>query len=249
MSEDEKNPIVTAQEKARTELPRRFYEKAEATPDEGGFVLSLDGRIARTPARRRIVVPDRRVAEALAAEWNAQGEHIDPSTMPLTRILNSAIDGVAQRMDEVRADIVRHAGSDLVFYRAEGPEGLVARQDEAWRPILDWARTALGARFILSEGVMFVAQPPDSLSAVARSLIRHDMLSLAALHVMTTLMGSSLLALAVAEGRLTPEEAWEAAHVDEDWQMSQWGRDEVALARRDSRWREMQAAGILLRSA
>ena len=187
------------------------------------------------------------MAEALAAEWQGQGERIDPATMPLTRIANSAIDRVAGEMAPVRAEIVKYAGSDLVCYRGEGPASLVAAQEAAWDPVLAWAREALGARFVLAEGIIAVEQPAESLAAVDTALAGLDPLRLAAVHVVTTLTGSALIALAVLNGALGPEEAWAAAHVDEDWQMEQWGRDEMALARRAARWRDMQAAALILR--
>ena len=176
----------------------------------------------------------------------AQGTHIDPSSMPLTRLANSAIDGVTQREAEVRADIAKYAGSDLLCYRAEGPEALQRRQAEVWDPILRWAEQELGARFAISTGLMPVAQPDAAKAAVARALEAYDGFALAALHVITTLTGSVLLALAHARGRLSAEEAWAAAHVDEDWQISKWGEDAEAKARRERRWAEMQAASRML---
>jgi chaperone required for assembly of F1-ATPase len=229
--------------------PRRFYNETSIGEHEAGFAVLLDGRVARTPAGNPLAVGSQRVAEALAAEWAAQGERLDPAAMPVTRIVNSAIDGVSRQMEAVRADIVRHAGSDLVCYRAAGPEGLVAKQEAAWAPLLAFAGDALGARFVLAEGVMHVEQSPEALAAVERALQGHDALSLAAIHTVTTLTGSALIALALAKHRVSAEEAWAAAHVDEDWQMSQWGKDEQALARRARRWREMEAAATILAAA
>jgi chaperone required for assembly of F1-ATPase len=200
----------------------------------------------RTPAKQELAVPTRALAEALAVEWEAQGERIDPATMPLTRLVNSVLDGVTGREAEVRGDVAKYAASDLLCYRAEGPAELVRRQAEAWDPVLAWAREALGARLVLGEGVVPVAQPSAATAAVEGALAELDAFSLAAHYVMTTLTGSALLALAHARGRLTAEEAWAAAHVDEDWQISQWGEDAEAKARRDRRWAEMQAASRLL---
>ena len=231
----------------RTPPPRRFYKKATVGSHEaGGFVLLLDGRVGKTPAGKPLSVPSEAVASAVAAEWDAQDGRIDPASMPLTRLVNSAIDGVAGQMDAVRADIVRHAESDLLCYRADGPEGLVAQQEAMWSPLLDYARAALGARFVLAEGVMHVAQDQATLTALDKALQDDDFLALAAIHTVTTLTGSAVIALAVARGTITPEAAWNAAHVDEDWQMSQWGQDTPALERRAFRWREMEAAGAIL---
>ena len=235
-----------AQRLARRELPRRFYTSATAEASAGGYVLKLDGRSAKTPAKRPLAVGSRALAEAMAAEWNGVGEIIDPGAMPLTRIVNSAIDRVAGEMSTVSADIVSYAGSDLLCYRAEGPDALTARQEQAWGPLIAWAREALGARFALAEGIVHTAQNPQALAAIARAIEPFDALELAALHTITTLTGSAILALAVARQRLSATEAWTAAHVDEDWQMAQWGVDEIAVARRGERWKEMQAAALIL---
>ena len=240
------DPMAAARRLARQELPRRFYETAGIAERSQGFALTLDGRPAKTPGRAPLVVASRAVAQALAAEWQAQGEYIDPATMPLTRIVHAAIDRVAGEMEPVRAEIVKYAGSDLVCYRGEGPDSLTAAQEAAWGPVLAWVREALGARFLLAEGIIAVAQPAESLKAVDAALADLDPLKLAAVHVVTTLTGSALIALAVLHGALGPEEAWAAAHVDEDWQMQQWGRDEMALSRRAARWRDMQAAALIL---
>jgi len=248
MSEARKKPasILAGGRIGRVPPPRRFYEEATIGPHQASFAVLLDGRVAKTPAGKPLAVSREDIAAALAKEWAAQGEILNPAAMPLTRLVNSALDAVATRIEAVRDDIVRHAGSDLICYRAEGPEGLVARQEEVWAPLLAFAREALDARFMLAEGVMHVEQDAATLAAIDRALSGYDALPLAALHTATTLTGSAVIALAVAHGRMTAEEAWTAAHVDEDWQMRQWGFDEEALARREARWREMQAAGVVL---
>jgi chaperone required for assembly of F1-ATPase len=183
----------------------------------------------------------------VAAEWERQRETIEPAEMPLTRLLNSAIDGVALTMTETRADIVRYAGSDLLCYRAEEPDTLVERQAHAFDPVLRWAAESLGARFNVTAGIVHVAQPPQALAAIAAALDSYDdPAALAALSVMTTLSGSALLALAVARGFLSAEAAWRAAHVDEDFQAERWGADAEAMARREARRREFEAAAVVL---
>jgi chaperone required for assembly of F1-ATPase len=244
---DEETPMGAAQRLAKPVLPKRFYKEAWVGRHESSHAVLLDGRVAKTPAKKPLAVSRRDIAEALAAEWQAQTGDIDPATMPLTRLVNSAIDRVAGEMPAVRADIVKHAGNDLIFYRAEGPQSLVDAENRLWRPILAASERALGVRFVLAEGIVHVEQDPATLAAVARAVEGYDSLELAALHSMTTLTGSALIALAVARGELTAEEAWEAAHADEDWQMAQWGRDHTALAERVGRWREMQAAALVLR--
>lgn len=227
-------------------LPKRFYAEASVGEREGSFALLLDGRGAKTPGRAPLAHASRVLMEAVAAEWSAQTELIDPATMPVTRILNSAFDGVSREMEAVRAEIVKYSGSDLLTYRGGEPASLVEAENAAWNPVLDWARETLGARFALAEGVMFVAQPEDAVAAVAAAVDAFDdPARLAGLHVMTTLTGSALLALAVARGFLTAEAAWAAAHVDEDHQMRLWGADEEALARRARRWDDMKAAALV----
>lgn len=245
MSEDN-NPMKAAQRLARPELPRRFYKAALAGAHDGGFAVLLDGKPVRTPGRKPFAVSDRRVAEALAAEWEAQAERIDPATMPLTRLVNSAIDRVAGEMAAVRAEIVKYAGNDLICYRAEGPQPLIDAQAAAWDPLVDWAREALGVRLVLAAGIVHAAQDEALSEAVDRMLQPLDPLALAAVSSATTLTGSAVVALALLSGRLSADQAWAAACVDEDWQMSQWGEDAAALAQRDSRKRELDAAGLVL---
>jgi len=232
----------------KTALPKRFY-KGVAVEDQGadGSALLLDGKPVRTPGKAPLVLPARDLAEAVAEEWRAQGESIDPETMSLTKLANSAIDGVRGREDAVIDDIVAHAGSDLLCYRAGGPEGLVAAQGKHWDPVLAWATSALNAPLRLAEGIVHVAQPKSALQGIKRELQGLDAFRLAAVHVMTQLTGSALLALAVAQQRLKPEEAWKAAHADEDWQISRWGEDAEAEARRANRWRDFAAAARLLK--
>ena len=170
---------------------------------------------------------------------------IDPARMPLTRLANSIIDGVAASASAVAAEVEKYLGSDLLFYRADGPERLVTRQGELWDPIVAWARTALGARFELVEGVIHVAQPLESIKAAAAAIPR-DPWRLGAVHSLTTLTGSALIALALARDAISPDAAWTAAHVDEDWNMELWGRDTLALERREQRLSEMKAAATVL---
>ena len=245
----EPGPMQSAQRLMRPELPKRFYKSAEAARSGQGFTILLDGRPVRSPAKNPISVPDEGLALALAEEWNAQAEVIDPAKMPLTRLVNSAIDGVAREPAAVRAEIVKYAESDLICYRAEGPDRLVARQEAAWNPVLGWAEQELGARFEHTAGVVFRQQPQASSDAVAASLEALDIFRLAALSAATTLTGSALLSLAVLHGRLSVEEAWNAAHIDEDWNVEAWGEDEEAKDRRARRYEEMKAAGRLLAPA
>lgn len=243
-----RNPMEAARSSLRRVLRRRFYETASAGNGPDGFPVMLDGKPVRTPARRLLVAPCIALAEAMAGEWDAQKDVIEPAAMPLTRLANSIIDGVTQAPQPVVEEISQYLRSDLLFYRAEGPQGLVERQERQWDPILTWARDVLGARFVLAAGVMFVEQPGPAVSA-ARSAIPSDAWRLGAVSSITTLTGSALLALAMLRGRLSVDEGWAAAHVDEDWNMDFWGRDERALERRAARFAEMTAAADVLRLA
>ena len=229
-----------------TELPKRFYKLAEALEVDGLFAIALDGKTARTPARALLAMRSRPLAEAVAAEWQEQGERIDPSTMPLTRLANVAIDGVAKEAEAVAAEIVRYAGSDLVCYRADAPDRLVARQSAHWDPVLAFARDALGARFVMAEGVMFVEQPAEALEAVSHAVQRDDAFALAALSTITTLTGSALISLALQRGQLSADAAWAAATVDEEWSAEIWGHDAEAADRQAFRRLEFDASVRML---
>ena len=244
------DPNESARRNMRPNLRTRFYQHATVGEAEWGFGVLLDGRPVRTPAGNPLAAPLRALAEALAAEWNAQRDKIDPAAMPLTRLANSIIDGVALSPQPVAAEIEKYLGTDLLLYRATEPAGLIALQHQHWDPVLDWARQTLGARFVTVDGVMFAAQPAEAVAAAAAAIPNGaDIASawrLGALNVVTTLTGSGLLALALAAGRITLDEAWAAAHVDEDWNMNFWGRDELALQRRTYRFAEMGAAATVL---
>jgi len=226
---------------------KRFYVQAGVAEAPGGFAITLDGKPIRTPSGHQVIASIPEIAEAIAAEWNAQQEFIDPLTMPLTRLANSVVEGVVGRVDDVADDVVKYLGSDLLFYRAGHPEALVAREAALWDPLLFWAADALGAHFILAEGIVHVRQP-DSAIAAARAVLPGDPWSIAALHVVTSLTGSALLALALMRGVIDQDQAWAAAHVDEDWNIEQWGVDEEVAARRAARLVDFQAAACVLKA-
>jgi chaperone required for assembly of F1-ATPase len=247
-SEGEADPTRAAQSAMKPSLPKRFYKEVGLEERDGAFHLTLDGRTAMTPARHPLALPNRPLAEAVAEEWGRQGDAIDPATMPVTRLVNSAIDGVSARLAEVIDDLVKYAGSDLICYRAGEPARLVEAQNASWDPVLDWARDTHDARFALSEGVMHVAQPEAATAAIRAALEQiSSPFALAALHVMTTLTGSVLIPLAHAAGQLDAEEAWNAAHVDERYQESVWGEDQQALARQAKRRADFDAASRIYR--
>jgi chaperone required for assembly of F1-ATPase len=259
------DPVEAARRAVRPVRRRRVYKTVtiaagESGHGQSGYAVHLDGKPVRTPARRLLAVPTPELAGALAEEWAAQGEHIEPAKMPRSRLANTIIDGVAAARGEIAAEIRKYLAADLVFYRAEAPAALRARQAQHWDPILAWAHQALGAEFKVATGVVHVAQPAAALAAAAaipadaipRDAILADAIlegdwRLGALHVATTLTGSALLALALLRGAISADAAWAAAHVDEDWNMEQWGSDEIALQRRALRFTEFQAAALVLR--
>jgi chaperone required for assembly of F1-ATPase len=239
------NPMEAARRGARPVLRRRFYDQASTVAAAEGFAIALDGKGVRTPAGRVLAAPTQALAQAIAAEWDGQRDVIDPAKMPLTRLANSIIDGVGDNAAPVAAEIAKYLGSDLLCYRAGSPQGLVERQAQHWDPILAFARDMLGARFVLAEGVVPIAQPEPALAAAAAA-VPTDPWRLGAVSTVTTLTGSALIALALLRGVLTVDAAWQAAHVDEDWNIAQWGQDELALERRAFRFTEFQAAVTVL---
>jgi chaperone required for assembly of F1-ATPase len=250
------SPVEAVRRAVRPTLRRRFYETVTIVAGEGGqgdqagpggHAVCLDGKPIRTPGRNALAAPVPELARALADEWAAQGEYIEPAKMPLTRLANTIIDGIAAAQEQVAAEIRKYLASDLVFYRADSPAPLRARQAQHWDPLLSWARQALGADFKLAAGVVHVDQPAVALDRAGAAL-PHDPWRLGALHAATTLTGSALIALALMHGAVTPEAAWQAAHVDEDWNMEQWGSDEIALKRRGFRFAEFNAAALVLRT-
>lgn len=241
------DPVHAARQAMRAPLTRRFFKTAETAAADNGFAVLLDGKAVRTPARRALILPTAAAAEIIANEFRSQESVIDPGQMPATRLVNTTIDGVVDDPQAIAEDIVKFAASDLICYRADAPHSLVRRQADAWDPLLDWVQGEFGANFVLAQGVMPVSQPREVIVAFATRLKMHDEpFRIACLHTMTSLTGSAILALAVAEGFIAVDVGWEAAHIDEDWNISQWGEDSEAAQRRGLRKLEMMAAANLL---
>ena len=211
--------------------PKRFWKAATPAPVDGGFTVTLDGRAVKTPAKALLVLPTEGLARLIAAEWDAQEEAVAPETMPATRAANSAIDKVQGQFAEVAEMLAEYGGTDLLCYRAEGPEALVARQAAGWEPLLDWARNRYQAPLVATAGVMYIAQPPGSLAALRAAVFAQTPFQLAALHDLIAITGSLVLGLAVAENRLTADEAFSLSRIDEHWQIEQWGEDDEAAAK------------------
>lgn len=243
------NPMKRAQIQMRTPLPKRFYTDVAVVQGEGAWHVHLDGKPVKTPARSALCLPSENAARLVAAEFAAQDKEINPALMPATRLANTAIDGVAKEMEAVQEDVIRFAANDMLCYRAETPDALVARQADIWDRYLDWARARYGARLYLAEGVMHVTQPREAIALIGAAVKQiADPLQLACLHTMTTLTGSAILALAVNEGEAGAEEVWVSAHLEEDWTIEHWGEDREAASRRAARWQDMKAAADMLKA-
>ena len=216
-------------------LPRRFYKAVQLSESNG---ILLDGKPVKTPLKASLQLPTKALGEAIAEEWRAQKDFIDPESMPLTKLANTAIDRATAEHTTIVDEITQYAGSDMVCYFAEGPRELFSRQQKHWQPVFDWAVDKLDARFRQGKGITHIAQPPETLETIRLHLTQFDPWQLTAVYVLTTLTGSALLSLMLQTAAITPEDAWHAAHVDEDFQIEQWGEDDEAVRRRASRKRE-----------
>lgn len=207
---------------------RRFWKDATVQPEGGGFAVHLDARPVRTPLKVPLILPTAGLAQAVAAEWQAQEGKVNPATMPFTRTANSAIDTVTLQYEAVAAMLAAYGETDLLCYRATGPAALIDRQAAAWNPLLDWAAQALGAPLGVTEGIMHIDQPATSLAALGAAVRALSPFQLAAFHDLVAISGSLVLALAVTRGHLTAEQAWTLSRLDETWQIELWGTDEEA---------------------
>ncbi len=233
----------------KPKFPKRFYKKVALEETGNGFSVKLDDRSVKTPGRQELCLPNEASAELVAEEWRSVEKEINPLKMPVTRLANTTQDGVATEMQAVMEDIVRYASSDLLCYRASNPWELVEIQRQHWDPVLDWAAAEFGANFETGEGVAPLSQPRTAIHAYAKHLERHaEPIKLTCFHTFTSLTGSAILALALAEGEVTVEQTWAAAHVDEDWNTSLWGEDYEAAERRKQRWTDFEAAHRLFAS-
>ena len=223
---------------------KRFYREARAA---AGGAVELDGRPVRTPARRPLAVPSLPLAEAIAAEWNAQEETIDPRAMPLTGLANAALDRVAPDPETFARGLAAYGESDLLCYRAEGAPRLVQRQSERWDPLLAWARRRYDVDFEVTQGIVHRPQPKATVDRLAHAVHARSAFELAALSPLVTISGSLVVALALAEQAIDLETAWSAAALDEQWQAEQWGEDEEAALALAARRREFEAAESFLR--
>jgi chaperone required for assembly of F1-ATPase len=235
------DPHEAVRQSTRTPQRERFYADVSVEKAAEGWRVLLDGKPVRTPSRKLLAAPEHEIATIIAAEWQAQVEVLDPMTMPMTRLANSIVQSVAGNEMAIADDIAKYFGTDLICYRAAHPSELIDREAAAWDGVLYWAAETFGARFVLAQGIVHAEQPSTALAA-ARAALPATPWPLAACHVVTTLTGSALLALALAHGARNADEVWAAAHVDEDWNIERWGVDEEVAARRAARRRDFDAA-------
>ena len=228
-------------EPVRREI-KRVYERAAATASEGGFTVELDGRPVRTPGGALLVLPNRRLANAIAVEWQEQQLTVRPETMPMMALACTAIDRIRHRREEVVVDVVRYAETDLLCHRAAGPPDLQARQSSTWQPLLDWAADAYGAPLEVTSGILAIDQPEPSLAALRRVVGACDDMTLSGLALAVTTSGSLVIGLALISGRLEPAAAFAAAELDETYQIEKWGEDAEATRRRAARRADLDAA-------
>ncbi len=229
-------------------LPKRFYKIASIAEGDAGFYLLLDGRQAKTPAKALLALPKYAAAQLLCNEWEEQVDVINPATMHITRMVNAGIDHVGKVISEVQSEIAKYATTELLCYRAATPEKLVLRQNEHWNPLLDWANEALGARFILSEGVMFVEQSSEALDKMTKQVNKFtNPIALSALYTLVTIGGSLILALAVAHRHIKAQDAYSISELEANFTSEIYGIDEEAQFRYKRREQEfVAAAGLLL---
>jgi len=225
---------------------KRFWKTAEAVAEDNGWGVQLDGRPVRTPSKTLLLVPTEALGHAIAEEWNCAEDDVDPRAMPLTGLANAAIDRIAPEAAAFAAGLARYAEGDLACYRAEGPRPLVERQEQAWDALLGWARRRYDVDLTTTAGIVHVPQPRATVELLAHSIAALDPFRLAGLSPLVTIGGSLVAALAVLEGGLTPDQAWEAVSVDERWQLEQWGSDAEAEAALGNRRRDFKAAAKFL---
>lgn len=225
---------------------KRFWKEVAVLSEEDGFAIHLDGRPVKSPGKRALLLPNAALAEAVAAEWEAVSEVIDPRQMPFTRSINSALDQLAPQRVEVIDMLAGYAETDLLCHRAEAPQALVKRQAEGWDGPLDWASKTLAAPLAVTSGVLPADQPAESLAALRQCLVQESDLVLTGLYDLISISGSIVLGLAVRRGVLSAAEAWTLSRIDEDWQIEQWGEDEEASKRAENHRAAFQHASTFI---
>ncbi|HPF45767.1 MAG: ATPase [Alphaproteobacteria bacterium] len=226
---------------------KRFYKQVTVDHENGGYFVLLDGKKVKTPEKSPCLIPTRKMAEAVAREWDDQDKEIIPATMPIFKLVNTAIDRVKKRRDEVIYEMVSFAGSDQLCYRAEAPDTLVRLQNSTWNPLLDWLKVNFDIKLKLSTGIIFVEQDSEQLDKFRTIFENLESFELTALYTMITVTGSVTVGLSLFKEHLSLEQAWEAGHLDENFQASEWGIDEEAEQRRSALKTELANAEYFLK--
>ncbi len=221
---------------------KRFYKKAAVVRTDRGFLVELDGRVVKTPEKRPNISPTRPLARAICREWNNQGDRVNPDSMPMAKLQNTALDRVEIRRGDLIGELVKYAGTDLLCYRADYPQDLARRQESLWQPLLDWVSDRHGVDLKVTTGILHLAQEDDQLARLEQHLQGLDSFRLAAFHNITTLCGSVSVALNILGGNISADQAWEAALLDENYQIENWGSDEEAKIRHDNMKAELDIA-------
>ena len=225
---------------------KRFYKQVSVGTEGDWYTTLLDGRAIKTPEKRSCLMPTEKMAAEVAKEWDDQQEEVDPHSMPITKLANTAIDRVETRRDELLEELVKYAGSDQICYRAEHPKELIDLQDKIWNPLLEWVNGKLGINFKVARGIIFVEQDAADLAKVRAAFNALDSYKLTALHGMITVTGSVTIGYALYNGHLSLDEAWDAGHLDENFQISQWGTDDEAEERQENLKAELKNSYLFL---
>lgn len=236
-----------AQKHLQRDLPKRFYKDVAVAEAGNGYTVTLDGRQVKTPTRKAVEVRARALADAMRAEWDGQGTHVDPDLMPHVKLVNSAVEGGEEARGALIDEVLKYAGNDLLLYRADSPRELVALQEQVWDDVLVKLARHFSVSFRPTVGIVHEEQPRETLEKLRTSLDTIDFMSVTALVSMTGITGSGLLGVALREGLIDPDTAWRAAHVDEDYQIANWGEDYEASKRRERRRTEFDAAVNVMR--
>jgi chaperone required for assembly of F1-ATPase len=225
---------------------KRIYKIVAVEAVEGGFHVTLDQKPLRTPARAPLVLPQRRLIEGIAAEWDAQTDKVRPESMPLMQLASTALDRVGPQRERIAADVAAYAATDLVCYRADSPLALMKRQQEVWQPLVDWVRSEFDASLTIVTGVMPQPQPQEALETLRAAIDRLDDMELTALQALTAVSGSLVIGLATVKGRIDADAAWAASQLDETYQIEQWGEDAEAAKRRRALLQDIRDAAQFL---
>lgn len=223
-----------------------FWTEVDVAEDGAGFKILLDGRALKTPSKAELLIPTRAMALEIAAEWRLQEDKVDPSKLPLTKLANAAIDKLLVQRAPIIEILAEYATTDLLCYRATSPIGLADRQEQIWQPLLDWFEEAHKIRLQVGSGVMPVRQPTAVLENCAEILMRYSHFELAAVHDLIQLSGSFVIGLATAEEKISVSDAWAASRIDEDWQIEEWGEDDVASSLNETRRLAFKHAAFVL---